>query len=385
MPEEPLLSPVNPVTMRKYYSVLLLVVGSAFWNLPSLVQYLDSPTATETALASHTARTIMSASEFRSQLYYNLSCPYEWSKFSCVLQGQTARADASRELVVEQRQVFLDAFVSSSKPNDDDKHYLLPPNARLVITGDSLMRQIFTSTACLLHQFAPETVNETRVNWVRYPSACNKYPSCVRQGVHSFFTHGSIWLHNGAEIHFCPHFAGLGATERNMYRRMDQQSRMNVSQISLAAKNTALPTRHGEYLTNRDVIVANVGIHYKLDKDKETAKLLAGLGQRLHQNQTVAPKLWYITTPTQHFNTHNGQYSPNATGECLNATTENPRATIEYQQLSNHNGITLMDYDDLHLGYFHVGAGAGDCSHYCMPGPPDLVAGRLLRALQAVS
>ena len=38
-----------------------------------------------------------------------------------------------------------------------------------------------------------------------------------------------------------------------------------------------------------------------------------------------------------------------------------------------------FEYKDLNYGAYHVGG--KDCSHYCMPGPPDLVASPIYHAL----
>ena len=90
----------------------------------------------------------------------------------------------------------------------------------------------------------------------------------------------------------------------------------------------------------------------------------------------------YVTTPTQHFNTHDGQWKtgekPNA---CIDRVDANPRAELENELLKPGDNVdVLIDYDDLNLGMMHVQAGI-DCSHYCMPGVPDVVAARLMREI----
>ena len=93
----------------------------------------------------------------------------------------------------------------------------------------------------------------------------------------------------------------------------------------------------------------------------------------------------YVTTPTQHFNTKNGQWK---TGEmekeqktCIDRVDANPRADLENELLKpGENVDALIDFDDLNLGMMHVQWGH-DCSHYCMPGVPDVVAAGLMKEI----
>ena len=68
------------------------------------------------------------------------------------------------------------------------------------------------------------------------------------------------------------------------------------------------------------------------------------------------------------------------TKQCVDQIPSNLRADQEKKMLlPGVNVDVLLDYDDLHLGSMHVQY--GDCSHYCMPGPPDGVAARLMHEL----
>ena len=93
----------------------------------------------------------------------------------------------------------------------------------------------------------------------------------------------------------------------------------------------------------------------------------------------------YVTTPTQHYNTPNGQRQPWKMAKehnvCNDRVDANPRAELEKAMLiPGVNVDVLLDYDDLNLGVMHVQRG-DDCSHYCMPGVPDVVAARLMKEL----
>ncbi len=93
----------------------------------------------------------------------------------------------------------------------------------------------------------------------------------------------------------------------------------------------------------------------------------------------------YVTTPTQHYNTKNGQWQTGSMGKenkvCIDRVDANPRAELEKELLKpGENVDVLLDYDDLNLGVMHVQRG-NDCSHYCMPGVPDVFAARLMKEL----
>ena len=93
----------------------------------------------------------------------------------------------------------------------------------------------------------------------------------------------------------------------------------------------------------------------------------------------------YVTTPTQHFNTNDGQWKTGEMGKeqksCIDRVDANPRADLENELLKpGENVDALIDFDDLNLGSMHVQRG-NDCSHYCMPGVPDVVAARLMKEI----
>mmetsp|Transcript_14114 Transcript_14114/g.30284 ORF Transcript_14114/g.30284 Transcript_14114/m.30284 type:complete len:112 (-) Transcript_14114:188-523(-) len=104
-------------------------------------------------------------------------------------------------------------------------------------------------------------------------------------------------------------------------------------------------------------------------------------------NTHSRPQIIYTTTPTQHFHTPNGVFNKEIVKKggfwnCMDRVESNPRADVEKKILSpGVNVDVLLDYDDLDKGVMHVGK--SDCSHYCMPGVPDIVAARLLDVIFA--
>ena len=57
-----------------------------------------------------------------------------------------------------------------------------------------------------------------------------------------------------------------------------------------------------------------------------------------------------------------------------------PQHPQQYGDFSGGGNVdAVVEYDDLDLGSLHMRH--TDCSHYCLPGVPDVVAARLLRTV----
>lgn len=331
------------------------------------------------------------SSDVFESLYYNFSCPWEMDKYSCVQQGQTEKAEASRRWLMQNRQVIVDTLLPSSGN-------VLPAGTRLILTGDSTVRQIFISLACLLHSFGHRP--DVHLQWANH-WPCFSKRHCVSGGPHSGFDLSSILLTNGAEIHFLPHGGAptiKGDFYKHMYHRMKTEAPRTNGHPELWMEDgsftdandgaSSIPfSRRSNTLGRGDVIVASVGLHHPPTRHEELCHDLVDLAKTLQgTSDTDAAQLWYLSTPAQHFPTRNGQYVKKAqrAKRCRNSTDTNPRLVIEQKVFAEAPFIRFLDYDDLDLGYFHIGLGI-DCSHYCMPGPPDRVAVRLLRQLQDTS
>ena len=95
----------------------------------------------------------------------------------------------------------------------------------------------------------------------------------------------------------------------------------------------------------------------------------------------IAPRWVYVTTVTQHFATSDGQYSNGRRSKrCQPSIPSNPRLESELSVLREGVNVNrILRVDDLDAGALHVGAYDGsDCTHYRMPGVPDVTAHRLL-------
>ena len=141
------------------------------------------------------------------------------------------------------------------------------------------------------------------------------------------------------------------------------------------------PRHERVFLGRDDVVVYNAGLH-KNDRTR-LYQQLDNFGRELlaQRGRHSLPRWVYVTTVTQHFATSDGQYSNGRRSKrCQPSIPSNPRLESELSVLREGVNVDrILRVDDLDAGALHVGAYDGsDCTHYCMPGVPDVTAHRLL-------
>jgi len=311
--------------------------------------------------------------------YYNLSCPFEMYKYSCAAmqdnesdeQVTAASMQYYQQHLSEIWRAFDSVFNDQINPQQQPK--------RIFMTGDSLLRQVFISIAC--NAFSLNAVKRSEVQWrKKWPCPEGLTKCTITGGVHSGFDAASVRFTNGMEIHYVPHggfaYGNRSQGESDVLQRMKRQVD-DSGEIDFGTK-TAFPPSGP-----MDVLVYELGAHRKPRKSRVMLNSFASdIAMPLMRSKSEQrPKIVYVTTPTSHFNTTDGQYLLNGMNheqkQCVDRVARNPRAELEKQILkSGVNVDVLLDYDDLELGALHVHK--GDCLHYCMPGAVDLVGARLL-------
>jgi len=331
--------------------------------------------------------------------YYNLSCPFEWSKYSCAYMQRGPKAAeivrASTEYYLEHMTSIQAAFNRAVKEGQ---------SKRIFFTGDSLMRQIFVGIACNAWSLQGGSIIENaeipwKEEWPCKETINDRGHCFITGGQHSGFDAASIRLTNGMELHFVPHrgFKDEDTAEPHVLERL-------VSDVArhdgvTFGKKTAMSPGGPKV----DVLVYNVGIHYNLrvtrkhirhyaneiskplmmheEKQHGSTKNVTISSNSAESNSSSRTRTIYVMSPAQHYNTNDGQWQKGMTDEskkCVKEIPSNPRAKVEQELLiPGVNVDVLLDYDDLSLGHMHVQKG-DDCSHYCMPGVPDVVGARLV-------
>ncbi len=398
-----------------------------------------------------------------SGFYWNLSCPIEWSKYSCIHQGQKETAERSARFALNYKNSALWGqhanIASATSPA-----FL---SRRVVMIGDSLIRQVFIALTC---RFANHIAKQ-RLPWAQetgFKWPCHESSNCVPYGVHSGFSYGMIEWKEGGELHIyswqlsLAHKAPiLGTqmlsrmirwTQRHNFTTAASPKQKQTHQMRFIPRYGNLPIdttpwQHSAGISYQplpestrdpavlDILVINPGVHHSVGNassdyalHREMIQMIADYGQILLQRRrdvnrqrvthTLLPYLVYMTTPAQHFNhPENGSVSNNKrrgkhsdgifrmysslTGEgksegmkgtvvdavepCLKSIDIDPRREIERELLQSGKHIdSILDAIDMkELGDLHIGR--GDCTHYCMPGIPDISAYSLVHILNKLS
>ena len=305
--------------------------------------------------------------------YWNLSCPLEWSKYSCVHQGAEHAEAAARLEFVPTGCVLPSNAAQLAKA--------LPRGRRIVFLGDSMLRQVFISLGCLLPADAIERIEADWPQKASWP--CHGTRNCVPKGIHSGFNDASVLLRGGGELIF-------------------KDSRpSNRAWASGAAR-----------LGRGDWVVLCVGMHEGRFGNPNIQTHLE-LATRLIAASSAAAVVW-IATPQEAFNSPNGtgvydtqhlevlkrahaqrtsceRRATCSAAQCaaevpdgrgaaeLSALRKQPRLHAALSGLVHLEGVNT-------LGSAKVGGGVGafgDCAHFCMPGVPDFLARALVATVVA--
>jgi len=132
-----------------------------------------------------------------------------------------------------------------------------------------------------------------------------------------------------------------------------------------------------------DVVIFNYGLHYEWFKSNLPRDLASFAVYRAAVKQSgawVMPLTVWIDTLPQHFSTHTGEYKrasglENDTCRDIVSTAPGdfmgPYNALSAQLIANISDLHLSVWNQtrpLHYGHYR----AGDCSHYCRPGPHEL-------------
>jgi hypothetical protein len=321
--------------------------------------------------------------------YGNLTCPFEWAKFSCFHQDRLSQGKRGHELALQAwRQhepllrTWLAALPAPSVPTE------LP---KLLLVGDSTMRQVFIALGCYFWRR-----NELRDYFVDWATdwLCQDIPNCVVSGNHSGFNVG--------------HFTVGATTSNNNNNTIEQPPKLQVFFLPIAGnalfRQADIVSKWGKelesthqitfslqpaearvyQLTKDDTIVYSIGLH--VGNRNSIYNTLDKFGRALLSQGPDRPKLVYMNTITQHFPTATGRFAarmihlPLDQFSCTANVSTNPLLDTELVRIrASVNADLVFRPTDEEMGLHHVGG--NDCTHYCMPGPPDVFALRLIKML----
>lgn len=276
--------------------------------------------------------------------YWNLSCPLEWSKYSCVHQGSIGHAQKAASW----------KFVPRRCRFGDVDNLAALNGKKIFFQGDSLVRQLLISWSCSLGSRPGFTKLENiDANWaVCGPNRlwpCHDTVNCIKCGEHSGFTFGGVMI--------------------------------------IGRDNTRFTLLYGDVnytaLTSDHVIVTQVPV-LKIDRTSPSLEALKEASTQWKPDNK--PSVFHFLTWGSHFKTETGAYDVGALQKLEDQVGETARGCEARTRRDNVKGELAYVADRVDgvlwlegtndLGKAKVGGttGAhGDCLHFCQPGPSDQI------------
>ena len=263
------------------------------------------------------------------QSFMGLRCPYQPIGHSCYLR------DSARARTIEER-----IWIST-----DERCNLLTPrdyletlrNKTLLLYGDSMAIQIFSTLMCTLNHFL-----HSDLIW-------NKFSPYLEGGQISF-----------------------PDTTTTIAIRYD--TKFDVEHISTTFADMRL--------TTRDIFIFNIGLHYN-DKSAYESVLRKALDTISTVNRTRSlPKMFFLQTTPQHFATDNGYFNPQLSSKnCTIKSSPGQMKNGDWRNIALDNTISKWrDFGSIRNAHVirianalysqydaHIDRNGSDCTHFCIP------------------
>jgi hypothetical protein len=338
------------------------------------------------------------------QPYWNLTCPLELSMFSGIHMGKEEyvhRAWAAREIA--ERAV---AYFTFKDWSDLD-------NRKIVFIGDSLLRQVFISMACL----AWDRVEDYAIPWFQNRQVRTHHPQTIAKGPHSKFEEGRVLLRGNLELVYHHGIGGLlelgeeyhteetetwikacflgkpltGLTPKYVDWSHVDNSRKEDPRQGMSTDNVI---RERLTFGSRDVVLINASVHgwrnFNLQniQDLLKCKKTRGEDQTSKLKRYTWPQFYYIVTGPSHFPTTTGAFDKRLLEaeddfDCIPHSTYNDLQVEESTKLRDYLPLIGLDILPLQVDSGHLHIGGKDCLHWMQPGIPDLLAADVLRSITA--
>eukprot|EP01006_Ploeotia_vitrea_P001614 TRINITY_DN105214_c0_g1_i1.p1 TRINITY_DN105214_c0_g1~~TRINITY_DN105214_c0_g1_i1.p1 ORF type:complete len:359 (+),score=-32.66 TRINITY_DN105214_c0_g1_i1:14-1090(+) len=302
---------------------------------------------------------------YRSSRFWNLSCPLELSKHSCIHQGSNiTRANHASYLN------YVPSNCQLLSMQDMIPYFGMVFKKNMLFIGNSLLRQVFTGFMCELYAFG--LVEDMNVEWRDCnrdsPFPCHGSAYCIQCGEHSGYRSANVKLRSGTEIRI------------------------------MVGEDFADSTDYGK-LKELDLIVVQ---HWVTE--------LRGLEQYYDyntKNNIKIPKLIWMPSWRSHFPQGGQLYYEKNHGynmtllselkqeygviDCESNHFDDPNSNIIrderlFKTKWNPNGFLFLQGTNS-LGEYKVGnavAKFGDCQHFCAPGPPGEMSRALIQLIFAI-
>ena len=324
-----------------------------------------------------------------SGLYWNLSCPLELSMFSGAHMGEDylKRAFKARELAKQ---------IESEMEKIDWEHLR---NRRIFFVGDSLLRQVFISMACLNWK----RVTNYAIPWFEKRSVRTRQPNTIGKGPHSKFEEGRVKLQGNIELIF-HHGIGKMLELGNEYQGHDPNSWVKACYMkktfdtvtpkfnALDAGDMSVLNVERETLTLKpsDIVLINASVHSARDLNLQSITDLFRCQKQMNHSAKSWPTFMYIMTGLSHFPTETGAFEEELLEKDDDYFCRIDSSFHGYQddEVKRLDGIlpilgTKILEQEFQSGDLHVGG--KDCLHWLQPGIPDLVAADIASSIVSMA
>ena len=270
-------------------------------------------------------------------------------------------------------------------------------NRRIILDGDSLTRQLFISTSCMLWSMGiveDYTINNYDVWAGGQNSILTNFHYIASE---RFIKEASVTLRGGGKIYYIDYFnheekkmnhfdmtqrivhgacSSSGRSDKFFRRRRRRQykARYSFNQQPLPLdKDDVVVVAAGHHNSSRETYISAYKQFFnciKNDDDEEESSF------------EEYPHFFYQLSSVQSFWTKDGEYnSPPIAEEGTTTTSCRPNVdTAKYQKqdidtFTNLVPLIANEIDLKRMGEYHVGH--GDCTHWVQPGLPDIFAAQL--------
>jgi hypothetical protein len=324
-----------------------------------------------------------------SETYWNLSCPLELSMFSGAHMGgdYLARAEKARAIAEE---------ALNNRFGDVDWKSL--ENRRIFFVGDSLLRQVFISMACL----SWDKVTDYAIPWFEKRGVRMRQPHTIGSGSHSKFEEGRVLLEGNIELVYHHGIGGLlelgdeyeshdpntwikscflkkpFTTVTPKFPAGDRQRQLEMSTVNVEREQLTLKAT--------DIVLINASVHAGRSFNIHNIIDLFKCKSYRQYPETLWPKMMYIVTGPSHFPTETGAFEKELLDMdddygCLMTSSFRGYQDDEVKNLDGFLPIVGRDIlpFEYESGDLHVGG--KDCLHWLQPGIPDLVSQYVLDSI----
>jgi hypothetical protein len=322
-----------------------------------------------------------------THMYWNLSCPLELSMFSGAHMGgdYLKRAHKARDLAKE---------VASQLDEIDWKSL---SNRRIFFVGDSLLRQVFISMACMNWN----RVTNYAVPWFEQRSVRTRQPNTIGKGPHSKFEEGRVQMQGNIELiyhHGIGNLLELGSE----YQSHDPDSWIKACYLKKPFTTVTPKFQESGYLSTlnvqreslilkpRDIVLINASVHAGRSFNLQNIADLFRCKKQMKHPDKSWPTMLYIMTGPSHFPTDTGAFEEELLEKeddynCRLHSTFHGYQDDEVRQLNDHLPMLGKEILDLEFQSGDLHVGGKDCLHWLQPGIPDLVAANITNFIASMA